>query len=575
MNFTFETQGNNTYLVYEIGPKDSIDSMSLGMLTNNKIPGLATTLFTQMDTTKYIMFNVSSKISVRQFFNGPVNRKRLIGVFNGIVSAVISSDEYMIDPSSIMLDLDYIFTDVSSCETILLCVPLEGYRCETKLSDFFKNIMFNTRFDQTENCDYIAKIMNYLNSSPLFSPEEFKGLLDSIEAPVAPKLEKTEEPAPVDKGSFEQPKVSVGTMPSAVPTPISTNTGASNQPKVNSGTELPSYGNTTGSGTELPTYGNMSGTAVPPSAGNASKSGKKEKKSGLFSGLFQKDPNKGQNKASKKSASQATAQYAVPGMAISGAENQGMAIPGAENQGMAIPGQPTPAPKPTLDKKKSLKKSDTKSANNSVSPVMPASAPVGSGFPASAPVGSGFPASAPVGSGFTAMSGGNTMGATPSAMPVGSPVSTAQPVVPVASTMGTTPPVTPLGNSANFGETTVLNKGNAGETTVLNAVSLKKQKQIIPHLIRMKNNEKISVNKPIFKIGTEHSYVDYYVSDNSAVSRSHANIVSRDGEYFLVDTNSTNHSYVNGEMIKSNVEVKIEHGTKVMLANEDFEFKLY
>ena len=54
MSFTFENQGANTYLVYEIKPEDSIDTMSLGMLTNNRIPGLAQTLFMQMDTTKYI-----------------------------------------------------------------------------------------------------------------------------------------------------------------------------------------------------------------------------------------------------------------------------------------------------------------------------------------------------------------------------------------------------------------------------------------------------------------------------------------------------------------------------------------
>lgn len=40
-------------------------------------------------------------------------------------------------------------------------------------------------------------------------------------------------------------------------------------------------------------------------------------------------------------------------------------------------------------------------------------------------------------------------------------------------------------------------------------------------------------------------------------------------------TNSTNHTYVNGQMIQSNVETKIAHGAKIKLANEDFEFRLY
>lgn len=136
------------------------------------------------------------------------------------------------------------------------------------------------------------------------------------------------------------------------------------------------------------------------------------------------------------------------------------------------------------------------------------------------------------------------------------------------------PVVTPKGHAANFGETTILNEDNIGETTILSNET-QQQNRIVPHLIRIKNNEKIFINKAVFRIGKERNYVDYFISDNTAISRSHANIVSHNGEYFLVDTNSTNHSFVNGKMISSNVEVKIEHGTKIMLANEIFEFKFY
>ena len=142
MNFTFENQGTNTYLVYAIGADDTVDTMSLGMLTNNKISGLAPAIFTQMDTTKYIKYNVSAHISVKQFFSGPVNKKRLIGVFNGIVDAMLSAEDYMIDVDSIIVDLDYIFADVSTCETFLICLPIVNTeRTPVDLGMFFKNIM--------------------------------------------------------------------------------------------------------------------------------------------------------------------------------------------------------------------------------------------------------------------------------------------------------------------------------------------------------------------------------------------------------------------------------------------------
>ena len=59
MNLTYENQGNNTYLVYQVGGDEEIDSVSMGMLTYNKIPGLVPTIFTQMNAKKYIKYNVS------------------------------------------------------------------------------------------------------------------------------------------------------------------------------------------------------------------------------------------------------------------------------------------------------------------------------------------------------------------------------------------------------------------------------------------------------------------------------------------------------------------------------------
>lgn len=63
MNYGYENQGTNTFLVYEIREDDVLDTMSLGMLTNNQIEGFAQTLFTQMDDEKYVKYNVSAKVT--------------------------------------------------------------------------------------------------------------------------------------------------------------------------------------------------------------------------------------------------------------------------------------------------------------------------------------------------------------------------------------------------------------------------------------------------------------------------------------------------------------------------------
>jgi hypothetical protein len=129
----------------------------------------------------------------------------------------------------------------------------------------------------------------------------------------------------------------------------------------------------------------------------------------------------------------------------------------------------------------------------------------------------------------------------------------------------------PAGRAGNFGDTVVLNDGAPGATTSLADGGGGEA----PHLVRYRNNEKIKLSKPVFRIGKERSFADYFIGDNAAISRGHAEFASRGGEYFVSDMNSTNHTYVNGAMLAGGAEAKLEHGDKVRLADEEFEFRLY
>ena len=95
-----------------------------------------------------------------------------------------------------------------------------------------------------------------------------------------------------------------------------------------------------------------------------------------------------------------------------------------------------------------------------------------------------------------------------------------------------------------------------------------------PTLKRVFNGDVVKISKPVFRIGKERSYVDYFVSNSNVISRSHADIIVRDNRYFVIDLNSKNKTYVNGRMIMPNCEIEIFDGDTITLANEDFLFKV-
>ncbi len=94
-----------------------------------------------------------------------------------------------------------------------------------------------------------------------------------------------------------------------------------------------------------------------------------------------------------------------------------------------------------------------------------------------------------------------------------------------------------------------------------------------PTLYRILTQEQISVNKPVFRLGKERSYVDYFVNNNIAVSRSHADIITRGTHCFVKDLNSKNHTFINGQEIPVHCEVEIRDGDHLKLGNEEFIFR--
>lgn len=91
-------------------------------------------------------------------------------------------------------------------------------------------------------------------------------------------------------------------------------------------------------------------------------------------------------------------------------------------------------------------------------------------------------------------------------------------------------------------------------------------------LYRALTDETIVINKPVFRLGKEKNYCDYFVYNNNAVSRSHADIITRGQQFFIMDLNSTNKTYLNGTQITPRQEVELFEGDNIRLANEEFVF---
>ncbi len=107
-----------------------------------------------------------------------------------------------------------------------------------------------------------------------------------------------------------------------------------------------------------------------------------------------------------------------------------------------------------------------------------------------------------------------------------------------------------------------------GETTVLHQMQYK---NIVPYLVRIKSNELIPIEKKEFVVG-KSSDCDYQVSDNKKISRKHCTLRISNGECYIRDNESTNHTYVNGKIIQPEFDVMLNNDDYIRMADEEFKY---
>ncbi len=562
MNYTFETQGAITYLVCELDTTDRIDTLTHGMLANNHIAGLAPMLYTEMNGQRYFKYNISAKVSSDLFFSSNMTKQRLLTVFKNILNAVCTADEYMIDQNCFSLAPEHIFLNVSSCETALICIPVTTDRdVNYEVIALVRKIIGSVQLDSSEDASYITRLISYINNVSQFSIyglrdmvcDLLSGKMNTQQTPVfAQNAQQSEAGAnhPVAPVSSFDSTISIEDVPSLMnQTPVQEQNPVNQSLPKNNNVSVPA------SPVAVSAPSNFSNIPSTPSApvipnipakpqNPVVEAEKPIVQSGRpISSNINPVNNTMGGSAQKFGQVKPNVQKPVTPNAPA------FAIPGQQSSAVQKPAKPQPVvpakAKKTEDKKMSLfgllahyNKDNVELYKKQKEEAKKAKA--------------------------------NATKSSKKATPVAKPEqpavtpTTQPPVQPVYY-----PPVQPVPVQNSFNETTVLGPAFGGETTILNESPISG-----PYLTRVKTGDKISVNKPVFRIGKEKSYVDYFIGDNTAISRSHANIHTDNGEYYIEDTNSTNHTYVNGTLINSNVKVKLTNGDKVRLANEDFTFSI-
>lgn len=171
-SFSYEEQGEKKYLVYTKTREDDLDMFTMEMLMNNKIAGTAPFSCIQMDDTIYMKYNITDLQSMSEFLSGEVKKHDFLSLLKSLTDSLIIADDYMLSVSSYILDTSYIYIHPADMQVSMIVLPVR--RNEILPENFLKKLLFDVKYDRTEDRSYVASLISFFGSSEVFSLTSFR-----------------------------------------------------------------------------------------------------------------------------------------------------------------------------------------------------------------------------------------------------------------------------------------------------------------------------------------------------------------------------------------------------------------
>lgn len=178
--FTYENQGSNRFLVYRMEETEKLDRMALGMMNQNKIPHLLPVSYARINTEQYLRYSGLPQNTLKNLMGDTIRKERFLSILESICEGILSSEEYLLEGNSFVLDEEYIYVDSTGGRASLVYLPILEQGWEIQYSGFFGRVIAGMKPDISEDGGYISVILSYINASENFSLEEFARLIRQL-----------------------------------------------------------------------------------------------------------------------------------------------------------------------------------------------------------------------------------------------------------------------------------------------------------------------------------------------------------------------------------------------------------
>lgn len=539
VSFKVRNIGSEKYLSYILNDDCEFDEELLDYLEENKIPELIDIIYEEDDENDYLTYNVTGRTTVDALLSNTVNAEKILGIVRGVASGIVNLRDLGIPASYVILHKGFTYVNPVTYDVGMLCVPVEAdANINAEFRTFVKDILTSVKYDDSEDCNYVARLLNLLNTDK-FTVRNFYSqlteLMESAGMQVEEKFLDIDGDISVSQSTVDtSPDTSMDDLPEYKDVSFGEDDGSEEEDDTVADvdslfkdltfddSEKQEEGKSVSDGIDMSVFDD----SVFDDLETENVDDDSDYTEALTSDVEVPEPQEPKTQSSLTEVAQTT-----DGVMEVELERQEEQIPVLISTDEVIDNPPV-VKNIKINRAKIIQKAVVDAEESRIdNPTEQITAPQ--------------------------YMNGEAVEPETNMDPVTSKVETEE----------------KKGTGSTVELTGGMNVVKDSDSEVVAAVS-KGVPKAMPYIVRVNTGERVMINKTVFKIGKAGRGVDYHVGGNGAISKVHIIIYQREDGCYLKDNKTTNGTYLNGQRLDDNGEMKLSNDAMISIGGEDFIFKL-
>ena len=539
VSFKVRNIGSEKYLSYILNDDCEFDEELLDYLEENKIPELIDIIYEEDDENDYLTYNVTGRTTVDALLSNTVNAEKILGIVRGVASGIVNLRDLGIPASYVILHKGFTYVNPVTYDVGMLCVPVEAdANINAEFRTFVKDILTSVKYDDSEDCNYVARLLNLLNTDK-FTVRNFYSqlteLMESAGMQVEEKFLDIDGDISVSQSTVDtSPDTSMDDLPEYKDVSFGEDDGSEEEDDTVADvdslfkdltfddSEKQEEGKSVSDGIDMSVFDD----SVFDDLETENVDDDSDYTEALTSDVEVPEPQEPKTQSSLTEVAQTT-----DGVMEVELERQEEQIPVLISTDEVMDNPPV-VKNIKINRAKIIQKAVVDAEESRIdNPTEQITAPQ--------------------------YMNGEAVEPETNMDPVTSKVETEE----------------KKGTGSTVELTGGMNVVKDSDSEVAAAVS-KGVPKAMHYIVRVNTGERVMINKAVFKIGKAGRGVDYHVGGNGAISKVHIIIYQREDGCYLKDNKTTNGTYLNGQRLDDNGEMKLSNDAMISIGGEDFIFKL-